>query len=63
MTGWKPPQYLRPMALGIARRGNALLVFRVIDASGQRKGARPLGGQIELFPLGLLDAISALPTF
>ena len=47
MTSWKPPQYVRPMALGLAWRGDQLLVFRVTDAAGKMKGVRPLGGQID----------------
>ena len=47
MTSWKPPQYVRPMALGLAWRDDQLLVFRVTDAAGRTKGVRPLGGQID----------------
>ena len=44
---WRPAPRIRPLAIGLARRGNRLLVMRVLDDSGALKGVRPPGGAIE----------------
>ena len=46
-TTWRPPQYVRPIAVGIVRRGSELLLMAVHDDHGDVKGWRPLGGSIE----------------
>jgi ADP-ribose pyrophosphatase YjhB (NUDIX family) len=46
-TAWTPPQHIRPIAIGLLRREDALLVMRVADASGQLAGLCPPGGGIE----------------
>ena len=46
-TTWRPPQLVRPLAIGIIRRGEGLLVAAVQDDAGAVKGWRPLGGSIE----------------
>ncbi len=44
---WRPPARIRPLAIGLARRGDRLLVMRVCDDQGALKGVRPPGGTIE----------------
>jgi ADP-ribose pyrophosphatase YjhB (NUDIX family) len=44
---WRPAPRIRPLAIGLARRGDRLLVMRVFDDSGALKGVRPPGGAIE----------------
>lgn len=46
-TVWRPAQHIRPIAIGIVRRGKELLVVEVRDDAGTTKGWRPLGGTIE----------------
>jgi 8-oxo-dGTP pyrophosphatase MutT (NUDIX family) len=46
-TVWRPVQLVRPVAIGIVRRGRELLVAAVQDDAGIIKGWRPLGGGIE----------------
>src|SRR5262245_42134260 len=46
-TRWRPPQIVRPIAIGLVRRGEDLLVAAVQDDAGLIKGWRPLGGTIE----------------
>ena len=46
-TVWRPPAYIRPLAVGIVRRGDQLLVMAVLDDAGAVVGWRPLGGSIE----------------
>jgi 8-oxo-dGTP pyrophosphatase MutT (NUDIX family) len=46
-TQWRPPQFVRALAIGVIRRGPELLVAAVPDDSGAVKGWRPLGGSIE----------------
>jgi ADP-ribose pyrophosphatase YjhB (NUDIX family) len=46
-TTWRPPQFVRPLAIGVVRRGTELLVAAVQDDAGSIKGWRPLGGSIE----------------
>jgi ADP-ribose pyrophosphatase YjhB (NUDIX family) len=46
-TTWRPPPSVRPIAIGIVRRGNELLLMSVCDDDGNIKGWRPLGGSIE----------------
>jgi ADP-ribose pyrophosphatase YjhB (NUDIX family) len=47
MTTWRPHQIIRPIAVGIVRRDDRILVMAVRDDSGELKGWRPLGGTIE----------------
>jgi ADP-ribose pyrophosphatase YjhB (NUDIX family) len=47
MTTWRPPPIVRPIAVGIVRRRDALLLMAVRDDAGAIKGWRPLGGSIE----------------
>lgn len=44
---WRPAQCIRPIAIGVIRRGAELLVGAVEDDAGRIKGWRPLGGGIE----------------
>ena len=44
---WRPPARIRPLVIGLARRGDQLLVMRVCDDNGALKGARPPGGTVE----------------
>jgi ADP-ribose pyrophosphatase YjhB (NUDIX family) len=44
---WRPTQRIRPIAIGVIRRGAELLVAAVEDDAGGIKGWRPLGGGIE----------------
>lgn len=51
MTGatgtWYPPQRVRPVAIGLVRKDDRLLLMAVRDESGMLVGWRPLGGGIE----------------
>ncbi len=47
MSLWRPPQHVRVVAIGLARRDDRLLVFRVLDDAGALKGVRPPGGGVE----------------
>jgi len=47
-TTWRPHPIVRPVAIGVVRRGDQLLVVAVCDDAGAIKGWRPLGGTIEL---------------
>jgi hypothetical protein len=47
MTVWSPPAGIRVKVLGLAWRGDALLLGEVEDSSGRVKGLRPLGGTVE----------------
>jgi 8-oxo-dGTP pyrophosphatase MutT (NUDIX family) len=44
---WRPPPHIRPIAIGIVRRGAELLVVAVGADDGSIKGWRPPGGGIE----------------
>ena len=44
---WRPKPLIRPIAIGIAERGDQILVVRVPDDHGALKGCRPPGGGIE----------------
>jgi ADP-ribose pyrophosphatase YjhB (NUDIX family) len=44
---WRPPRQIRPIAIGVATRGDQLLVMRVVDAEGRLSGVRPPGGGVE----------------
>jgi ADP-ribose pyrophosphatase YjhB (NUDIX family) len=44
---WRPPRHIRPVAIGIVRRGAELLVVAVSADDGSVKGWRPPGGGIE----------------
>jgi len=44
---WRPKPFIRPIAIGIAERGDQILVVRVPDDQGNLKGCRPPGGGIE----------------
>jgi ADP-ribose pyrophosphatase YjhB (NUDIX family) len=46
-TIWRPPAIVRPIAVGIIRRGDELLLMAVKSDAGAIKGWRPLGGTIE----------------
>jgi 8-oxo-dGTP pyrophosphatase MutT (NUDIX family) len=46
-TIWRPPARIRPIAIGIVRRGAELLVESVSGDDGGIKGWRPPGGGIE----------------
>jgi ADP-ribose pyrophosphatase YjhB (NUDIX family) len=46
-TAWRPPATVRPVAVGIVRRGDKLLLMAVRTDDGTIKGWRPLGGTIE----------------
>ena len=46
-TRWRPNPVIRPVAIGIVRRGEELLVEPVHDDAGGVLGWRPLGGGIE----------------
>ena len=46
-TTWRPQAFVRPLAIGVIRRGDALLVVGVADDTCAIKGWRPLGGSIE----------------
>lgn len=45
--GWRPPKVVRPLAIGVVRRGSEVLVMAVEDDAGAITGWRPLGGAIE----------------
>jgi 8-oxo-dGTP pyrophosphatase MutT (NUDIX family) len=47
MSQWRPPQQVKVKVVGLARRGEQLLLAEVEDDSGRLKGLRPLGGSIE----------------
>src|SRR5258708_6983818 len=47
MTTWRPPPIVPPIAVGIVRRGDELLLMSVRTDDGSIKGWRPLGGTIE----------------
>jgi ADP-ribose pyrophosphatase YjhB (NUDIX family) len=47
ITTWRPPPLVRPISIGIVRRGNALLLMAVRADDESIKGWRPLGGTIE----------------
>ena len=47
-TVWRPKPFIRPVAIGVIRRGAGLLVVAVADDAGTITGWRPLGGTIEL---------------
>jgi 8-oxo-dGTP pyrophosphatase MutT (NUDIX family) len=47
-TVWRPKPLIRPIAIGIVRRADALLAVAVRDDTGAITGWRPLGGTIEL---------------
>jgi ADP-ribose pyrophosphatase YjhB (NUDIX family) len=47
MTKWRPPPTVRPISIGIVRRGGDLLLMAVRTDDGAIKGWRPLGGSIE----------------
>ena len=47
MTVWTPATSIKVKVLGLAWRGEQLLVGEVEDSSGRVKGVRPLGGCID----------------
>jgi 8-oxo-dGTP pyrophosphatase MutT (NUDIX family) len=47
MSVWRPPSIVRPIAVGLIRRGDDLLLMAVRSDDGAIKGYRPLGGSIE----------------
>jgi 8-oxo-dGTP pyrophosphatase MutT (NUDIX family) len=47
MSTWRPPSIVRPIAIGLIRRGDDLLLMAVRSDDGAIKGYRPLGGSIE----------------
>jgi len=44
---WRPPQEIKVKVLGLAWRGDQLLLVEVEDDQGSVKGFRPLGGSVE----------------
>lgn len=46
-TVWRPSAVIKVKVLGLAWRGDALLVAEVRDDAGRLKGCRPLGGTVE----------------
>lgn len=44
---WRPSSHIRPLAIGIARRDDRILVAAVCQDDGTVKGWRPFGGGIE----------------
>jgi hypothetical protein len=46
-TVWRPKPFIRPVAIGVIRRGDELLVAAVADDGGTINGWRPPGGTIE----------------
>jgi ADP-ribose pyrophosphatase YjhB (NUDIX family) len=47
MSIWSPPCIVRPIAIGIVRRREELLLMAVRDENDAIKGWRPVGGTIE----------------
>jgi ADP-ribose pyrophosphatase YjhB (NUDIX family) len=47
VTIWTPSPFIRVKVLGLAWRGEDLLLAEVEDSAGRVKGLRPLGGGIE----------------
>ena len=47
MSVWRPPRTVRPIAIGIVRRREELLVMAVRDEHDAIKGWRPVAGTIE----------------
>ena len=47
MSVWRPRQAIRPVAIGLLRDGDRLLVAEVPNDDGSVKGWRPLGGGVE----------------
>ena len=47
MSVWRPRSVVRPIAIGIVRRGDELLLMVVRSDDSAIKGYRPLGGSIE----------------
>jgi ADP-ribose pyrophosphatase YjhB (NUDIX family) len=43
---WRPPQIVRPIAIGVVCHNDALLVMAVRNDDGAIKGWRPIGGTI-----------------
>ena len=43
-TTWRPHPIVRPVAIGVVRRSDRLLVVSVCDDAGAIEGWRPLGG-------------------
>jgi ADP-ribose pyrophosphatase YjhB (NUDIX family) len=46
MSGWRPAQHIRVVAVGVAHRDGRLLAFEVLDDDGNLKGVRPPGGGV-----------------
>jgi ADP-ribose pyrophosphatase YjhB (NUDIX family) len=47
MSTWRPSSIVRPIAVGVVRRRDEMLLMAVRDDDGTLKGWRPLGGTIE----------------
>ncbi len=47
MPAWRPAKVIRPIAIGVIRRDDRLLVMAVRDDDDNLEGWRPLGGTIE----------------
>jgi ADP-ribose pyrophosphatase YjhB (NUDIX family) len=47
MSVWRPASIVRPVAIGVVRRRDELLLMAVREDDGAIKGWRPLGGTIE----------------
>lgn len=48
MSVWRPRQSIGVKVIGLAWRGDTLLAAEVLSDAGRVKGARPLGGSIDL---------------
>ena len=46
MIGWRPPERIRVVAIGLVRRGGDLSVFDVADDAGRVYSVRPFGGGV-----------------
>jgi ADP-ribose pyrophosphatase YjhB (NUDIX family) len=44
---WRPAPTIRPIAIGVVRRGDDILIMAVADDAGSVKGWRPLGGGVD----------------
>lgn len=47
MTAWTPSPAVTVKVVGLAWRGEQLLLSEIEDSSGRMKGLRPLGGHVE----------------
>ena len=52
-SSWRPPQFIRPIAIAFVRRRDELLVMAVREDEGRLKGWRPPGGGIDFGEIAL----------